>query len=219
MMSEITVFALCPDTQTFKPCLMAFSFSFAMLVVVFTFLFIDIFDTLGTVVGVAVKADMIDENGKIDRVERIFMADAVATTVGACLGTNTTTTYIESSTGIAEGGRTGLTAFTTAVCFALALLFAPLFLAIPAAATSPVLVIVGLFMLSPIRDIDFDDYSESIPAFLTLILIPLADSISRGILFGMVSYVILNTITGKVKKISITMWVLFVIFLLKFFIK
>ena len=193
--------------------------SWDMFVVVFTFLFIDIFDTLGTVVGVAVKADMIDENGKIDRVDRIFMADAVATTVGACLGTNTTTTYIESSTGIAEGGRTGLTAFTTAVCFALALLFAPLFLAIPAAATSPVLVIVGLFMLSPIRDIDFDDYSESIPAFLTLILIPLADSISRGILFGMVSYVILNTITGKVKKISITMWVLFVIFLLKFFIK
>lgn len=190
--------------------------SWDMLIVVFTFLFLDMFDTLGTVVGVSVKANMMDENGKIDKLDRIFMADALATTLGACFGTNTTTTYVESASGIAEGGRTGLTAFTCAICFALALLFAPLFLSIPAAATGPVLVIVGVFMMSPIRDIDLTDYSEAIPAFLTMALMPLTYSISNGILIGMIAYVVINACTGNFKKISLTMWILAALFILKY---
>lgn len=183
-----------------------------MLVIVFTFLFIDMFDTIGTVVGVSVKAGMIDKDGNVDRIDKIFMADAVATTAGACLGTSTTTTYIESASGVAEGGRTGLTSFTIVVCFALALFFAPLFLAIPAAATGPVLVIVGVFMMAPIREIDFSDYSEAIPAFITMLLMPLAYSISDGIMLGMISYVVLNALTGKFSKISVMLWVLAILF-------
>ncbi len=183
-----------------------------MLVIVFTFLFIDLFDTIGTVVGVSVKAGMVDKDGNVDRIDKIFMADAVATTAGACLGTSTTTTYIESATGVAEGGRTGLTAFTVAVCFALALFFAPLFLAIPNAATGPVLVIVGVFMMAPIKQIDFSDYSEAIPAFITMLLMPLAYSISDGIMLGMISYVLLNALTGKFRKISVMLWVLAILF-------
>lgn len=183
-----------------------------MLVIVFTFLFIDMFDTIGTVVGVSVKAGMIDKDGNVDRIDKIFMADAIATTAGACLGTSTTTTYIESASGVAEGGRTGLTSFTIVVCFALALFFAPLFLAIPAAATGPVLVIVGVFMMAPVRDIDFSDYSEAIPAFITMLLMPLAYSISDGIMLGMISYVVLNALTGKARKISVMLWVLAVLF-------
>ena len=187
-------------------------FTPAMLVIVFTFLFIDLFDTIGTVVGVSVKAGMVDKDGNIDRIDKIFMADAVATTAGACLGTSTTTTYIESTSGVAEGGRTGLTAFTIAVCFALSLFFAPLFLSIPNAATGPVLVIVGVFMMAPIKQIDFTDYSEAIPAFITMLLMPLAYSISDGIMLGMISYVVLNALTGKYKKVSVMLWVLAVLF-------
>lgn len=187
-------------------------FTPAMLVIVFTFLFIDLFDTIGTVVGVSIKAGMVDKDGNIDRIDKIFMADAVATTAGACLGTSTTTTYIESTSGVAEGGRTGLTAFTIAVCFALSLFFAPLFLSIPNAATGPVLVIVGVFMMAPIKQIDFTDYSEAIPAFITMLLMPLAYSISDGIMLGMISYVVLNALTGKYKKISVMLWVLAVLF-------
>ncbi len=187
-----------------------------MLIIVFTFLFIDMFDTIGTVVGVSVKAGMVDKKGNVDRLDKIFMADAVATTAGACLGTSTTTTYIESASGVAEGGRTGLTSFAIVVCFVLAMFFAPLFLAIPSAATGPVLVVVGVFMMAPIKNIEWGDYSEAIPAFLTLILMPLAYSISDGIMIGMISYVVINAICGKFNKISGMLWVLAILFIARY---
>ena len=191
-------------------------FTIDMLVVVFTFLFIDMFDTMGTLVGVCTKAGMMRPDGKIPGLNKAFMADAVATMTGACLGASTTTTYVESAAGVAQGGRTGLTSFATAVCFIIALFFAPLFLSIPAAATTPVLVIVGLFMLSPIKDIDLEDYAESIPAFITIIMMPLAYSISDGILCGLISYVAINALCGNFKKINITMWVLAALFVMKY---
>ena len=191
-------------------------FSFDMLAVVFTFLFIDMFDTMGTVIGVSQKAGFVDENGKVDGIDKIFMADAVGTVCGALLGTSTTTTYVESSAGVGAGGRTGLTAFSAAVCFALALFFAPLFLAIPGAATAPSLIIVGMMMMNPITKIDWLNYRESIPAFLTVILMPLAYSISDGILIGMISYVVLYALSGKIKQITPTMWVLAVLFILRY---
>ena len=191
-------------------------FTIDMLVVVFTFLFIDMFDTMGTLVGVCTKAGMMRPDGKIPGLNKAFMADAIATMTGACLGASTTTTYVESAAGVAQGGRTGLTSFATAVCFIIALFFAPLFLSIPAAATTPVLVIVGLFMLSPIKDIDLDDYAESIPAFITIIMMPLAYSISDGILCGLISYVAINALCGNFKKINITMWVLAILFVMKY---
>lgn len=195
--------------------------SWDMLIVVFTFLFCDMFDTIGTVVGVAVKAKMIDKDGKIDGVNKILMSDAIATTVGACLGTSTTTTYIESAAGIAEGGRSGLTAFVIAVCFILATFLSPLFLSIPAAATGPVLCIVGVIMAAPLRDINWDDFSEAIPAFITALLIPLSYSISDGIMLGTITYVILNAICGifkreYIKRISATMWGLAIMFILRY---
>lgn len=199
----------------------AFQFDFSqlftidMLIVIFTFLFIDMFDTIGTLVGVSTKAGMI-KDGKVPRLRKAFMADALGTTFGALLGSSTVTTYVESASGVAQGGRSGLTAFTTAVCFAVALLFAPIFLAIPGAATCPVLVIVGLFMLSPIKDIDFDDYSESIPAFICLIIMPLTYSISDGILIGIISYVLLNLLGRKYRKLTPAMYVLAVLFVLKY---
>ena len=190
--------------------------SLDMVVIVFTFLFIDMFDTIGTLVGVSTKANMLTPEGKIPRVKEAFMADAIATCAGACYGTSTTTTYVESAAGVAQGGRTGLTSFVVAVCFTIALLFSPLFLSIPAAATSPVLIIVGLFMLSPIKNIDLDDFSESIPAFVCIVMMPLAYSISDGILLGMICYVVLNVLCGNFKKITITMYVLAIIFMLKY---
>ena len=191
-------------------------FTIDMLVVVFTFLFIDMFDTMGTLVGVCTKAGMMRPDGKIPGLNKAFMADAIATMTGACLGASTTTTYVESAAGVAQGGRTGLTSFATAVCFIIALFFAPLFLSIPAAATTPVLVIVGLFMLSPIKDIDLEGYAESIPAFITIIMMPLAYSISDGILCGLISYVAINALCGNFKKINITMWVLAILFVMKY---
>ena len=195
-------------------------FTWDMLIVVFTFLFIDMFDTIGTVVGVSMKAGMVDENGKIDKIGRILMADAVATTVGSCLGASTTTTYIESAAGVGEGGRSGLTALVIACCFALALFLSPLFLAIPAAATGPALVIVGVMMCSSITKIDWNDYSESIPAFLTMLLMPLCYSISEGIMIGVIVYVILNGCSGhgRAKKISVTMWVLAILFVIRYLV-
>ena len=190
--------------------------SLDMVVVLFTFLFIDMFDTMGTVIGVSQKAGMVDEKGNIDGINKVFMADAVATTCGACLGTSTTTTDVESAAGVGAGGRTGLTAFVTACCFAIALFFAPIFTHIPAAATTAALVIVGLMMLSPIKEIDLDDYSESIPAFLTIILMPLCYSISDGILIGMIAYVVINALCGKFKKISVAMWVLAILFIARY---
>lgn len=191
-------------------------FTLDMLVVVFTFLFIDMFDTVGTLVGVCTKANIVDEKGNIARIKHAFMADSIATTCGAMLGTSTTTTYVESAAGVAQGGRSGLTAFVVAGGFAVALLFSPLFLSIPSAATAPALIIVGLLMLEPVKNIPFDDFSESIPAFVCLITMPLTYSIANGILLGMITYVLMNLITGKSKKLSPVMYVLAVLFILKF---
>ncbi len=191
-------------------------FTLDMLVVVFTFLFIDMFDTVGTLIGVSTKANLVDEKGNIYRLNEAFMADAIATTVGACLGTSTTTTYVESASGVAQGGRSGLTALVIACCFAVALFFSPLFLSIPAAATAPVLIIVGLMMLEPIKYIDFNDFSEGIPAFICIIMMPLAYSISDGILIGMICYTIFNLLCGNFKKITPTMIILATLFVLKY---
>ena len=187
-----------------------------MLVVVFTFLFIDMFDTVGTLVGVCTKANMIDEKGNIYRIKQAFMADAIATTAGAMLGTSTTTTYVESAAGVAQGGRSGLTALAVAICFAVALFFSPLFLSIPAAATAPALIIVGLLMMEPITKIPFNDFSESIPAFVCIVMMPLTYSISNGILLGMIAYVLMNIVCGKFKKITPAMYLLAILFVLKF---
>ncbi|MBQ8854435.1 MAG: NCS2 family permease [Alistipes sp.] len=190
--------------------------SLDMVVVVFTFLFIDMFDTIGTLVGVCTKAKIMTPEGRIPRVREAFMADAIATTVGACIGTSTTTTFVESASGVAQGGRSGLTAFAVAICFAIALFFSPLFLAIPSAATAPILVIVGLFMMGPIKNIPFDNYAESIPAFVTIIMMPMVYSISDGILLGMISYVLLNLACGNYRRITPTMYILAVLFILKY---
>ena len=206
--------------ESIEPIFCQFEFdkilSLDMLVVVFTFLFIDMFDTVGTLVGVCTKANMTDEKGNITRIKHAFMADSIATTVGAMLGTSTTTTYVESAAGVAQGGRSGLTAFAVGICFAVALFFSPLFLSIPAAATAPALIIVGLLMIEPIKNIPFDDFSESIPAFICLIMMPLTYSISNGILLGMIAYVLMNLITGKRKKVSWTMAILAILFVLKY---
>lgn len=191
-------------------------FTLDMLIVVFTFLFIDMFDTVGTLIGVCTKANLVDKKGNIKRLNEAFMADAIATTVGACLGTSTTTTYVESAAGVAQGGRSGLTAFIVACCFVVALFFSPLFLSIPAAATAPVLIIVGLMMLEPIRKIDFSDFSESIPAFICIIMMPMAYSISDGILLGVISYFLINLVCGNFKKLTPTMCILAVLFMLKY---
>ena len=191
-------------------------FSVDMLVVVFTFFFIDMFDTVGTLVGVCTKAKMIDENGNIHRVKQAFMADSIATTVGALLGTSTTTTYVESAAGVAQGGRSGLTALVVGCCFVIAMFFSPLFLSIPSAATAPALIIVGLLMAEQIKNVDFDDFSESIPAFVCMIMMPLTYSISNGILIGMITYVLMNIICGKFKKLSPAMYILAVLFILKY---
>ena len=191
-------------------------FSLDMLAIVFTFLFIDMFDTVGTLVGVCTKANMVDEKGNINRIKQAFMADSIATTVGAMLGTSTTTTYVESAAGVAQGGRSGLTAFAVAACFGIALFFSPLFLSIPSAATAPALVIVGLLMLEPIVKIPFDDFSESIPAFVCIITMPLSYSISNGILLGMISYVLMNVICGNFKKVTPAMYILAALFVLKY---
>ena len=191
-------------------------FSLDMLVVVFTFLFIDMFDTVGTLVGVCTKANMVDEKGNIKRLKEAFMADSIATPVGAVLGTSTTTTYVESAAGVAQGGRSGLTAFVVGACFAVALFFSPLFLSIPAAATAPALIIVGLLMMEPIIMIPFNDFSESIPAFVCIVMMPLTYSISIGILLGMIAYVLMNMACGKFKKITPAMYILAGLFILKF---
>lgn len=191
-------------------------FTFDMLLVVFTMLFMDLFDTVGSIVGVCIKSGMVNEDGSINRINEAFMADAVATTAGACLGTSTTTTYVESASGVAIGGRSGLTAFVIASCFGISLFLSPLFLSIPSAATAPVLIIVGLFMLEPVRKINFSDYTESIPAFVCIITIPLAYSISDGILLSIICYVLLNVCCGNFKKLTPTMYVLAIMFLLKY---
>ncbi|MBQ9548057.1 MAG: NCS2 family permease [Bacteroidales bacterium] len=191
--------------------------SWDMLAVVFTFLFIDMFDTMGTIIGVHQGAGLINKgNEEIPGVEKMFLADSVATICGACFGTSTTTTYVESASGVGEGGRTGLTAFSVAVLFALALFLSPIFLAIPSAATAPALIIVGVMMMPSIKTIHWEDYCKAIPAFVTIIMMPLAYSISDGILLGVISYVLCHAVAGKFKEISITMWVLAALFICKY---
>ncbi|MCD4712046.1 MAG: NCS2 family permease [Clostridiales bacterium] len=190
-------------------------FSLDMLIVLFVFLFVDMFDTVGTLVGVSTKAKMLTEDGKVPNAKKALFADAVGTTVGAIFGTSTVTTYVESAAGVAEGGRTGLTSVVTAGLFAVALLFSPLFIMIPSAATAPALILVGLFMMSPVKEIDFDDFTEAIPAFLTILMMPLTYSISDGIVFGMLSYVALKAITGKFKDIHILTWIIAFFFIIK----
>ena len=190
--------------------------TFDMLIVVFTFLFVDIFDTLGTLVGVSTKANMLDKNGNVPNIKKAFMADALGTTFGAMLGTSTVTTYVESAAGVSEGGRTGMTSLITAICFAVALFFAPVFLAIPGAATAPALILEGLFMIAPIKELDFNDYSESIPAFICILAMPLTYSIAEGITLGVLSYVFINALAGNFKKLSIGMYILAVLFILKY---
>lgn len=190
--------------------------SLDMLIVVFTFLFVDMFDTVGTLIGVSSKANMLDKEGRVPRVKQALMADAIGTTVGAMLGTSTVTTYVESAAGVSEGGRTGLTSLTVAGLMLLALFLSPIFLMIPGAATAPALILVGAMMMTPVKNIDFDDFTESIPAFLTIIMMPLTYSISEGILFGVLSFVILKVLTGRFKDITIVTVILAVLFLLKF---
>ncbi len=191
--------------------------SWDMLAVVFTFLFIDMFDTMGTIIGVHQGAGLIKKGGdEIEGVEKMFLADSIATVAGACFGTSTTTTYVESASGVGEGGRTGLTAFSVAIFFALALFLSPIFLAIPGAATAPALIIVGVMMMPSIKTIHWEDYCKAIPAFVTIIMMPLAYSISDGILLGVISYVLCHAVAGKFKEISITMWVLAALFVCKY---
>lgn len=191
-------------------------FSKDMVIIVFTLLFVDLFDCIGTVIGVTNRAGMIKEDGKIPGLKKIFMVDSVSTAAGAVMGTSTVAVYVESAAGVNEGGRSGLTSFITGVCFLISLFFAPFFLAIPAAATAPVLVLVGLMMMSNIWKIDFFDYKESIPAFICIIFMPLAYSISDGIMLGHLMYVIINLLSGNRKVLSVGMYVLAAVFLLKF---
>ncbi|PKM56298.1 MAG: guanine permease [Firmicutes bacterium HGW-Firmicutes-5] len=188
------------------------------LVVVFAFLFVDLFDTLGTLIGVSSKAGFLDEKGNLPKAKQALFADAVATTVGAVLGTSTTTTYIESAAGVSDGGRTGLTAVSTAALFAVALFFSPIFLAVPAFATAPALIIVGFYMMESVAKITFSDYSEAIPAFLTMIVMPLTYSISDGIVFGFVSYTIINLLIGKTNKLSLLMYIVSILMVVNFII-
>ncbi len=182
-------------------------FTTDMAIILFTFLFVDMFDTVGTLVGVSTKANMLNEKGEVPNCKQALFADAVATTAGACLGTSTVTTFVESATGVSAGGRSGLTALVVAGLFLVALFLSPLFLMVPGAATTPALVLVGLFMMSPIKDIDLDDYSESIPAFLTLLFMPMTYSIAEGIIIGMLSYIILKLLSGNYRQVSIASYI------------
>jgi AGZA family xanthine/uracil permease-like MFS transporter len=205
------------------PLLFQFDFasvmSFQFFTVFFTFLFVDIFDTVGTLVGVSTQAGLLDKDGKIPRVKQALLADAVGTVAGAALGTSTVTSFVESTAGVAAGGRTGLTSLTCAVLFLLALFLSPLFLLIPAAATAPALVMVGFLMMRPVTTIDFTDPTEGIPAFLAIVMMPFAYSIAEGIVYGVISFVILKAASGKFKEITVVTWILFAIFILRNFLK
>ena len=191
-------------------------FSLNMVVVVFTFLFVDLFDTVGCLVGVASKGNMLDEKGKLPRAKEALFADAVATTTGALLGTSTVTAYVESAAGIGEGGKTGLTAVTTGILFLLSLFFAPVFTSIPTQATAPVLIIVGVMMASSLKEIDFGDFTNAIPAFLTFTMMPLAYSIADGIIFGIISFTVLKLATNKSKEVNLSLILLSILFIAKF---
>jgi len=208
-----------PVSVPAAPLLFQFDFSsilsFKFFTVFFTFLFVDIFDTVGTLVGVTTQAGLIDRNGNIPRLKQAFLSDAIGTVAGAALGTSTVTSYVESTAGVAAGGRTGLTALSTAVLFLLALIFSPVFLLIPGAATAPALIFVGFLMMSPVTEINFKDPTEGIPAFITVVMMPFAYSIAEGIVYGVISYVILKVVTRRFKEINVVTWLLFAVFLLK----
>ncbi|MDO5695335.1 MAG: NCS2 family permease [Eubacteriales bacterium] len=208
--------SMAPTALAFRDFGLREIFSMDMLVVVFTFLFIDLFDTIGTLIGTAAKADMLDERGRLPNAGRALLADAVGTTVGAMMGTSTVTTFVESSAGIAEGGRTGLSAVVTAAFMALSLFFAPFFLLIPPSATAAALIVVGLFMMGSIAAIDFTDYAEGLPAFVTIIIMPLSGSIGDGLMCGIIAYVITNILARRTKEVSVFMIVLAVIFIAKY---
>lgn len=193
-------------------------FSFGIIPIIFTFTFVDMFDTIGTLIGVSSKAGMLDEKGHLPRANRALLADALGTSFGAIMGTSTVTTYVESASGVAEGGRTGLTSLTVAGLFMLSLFFAPLVSIVPGAATAPVLIIVGVFMMETIMRIDFSDYMEAIPAFLTIVMMPFAFSIAEGIVFGILAYTILHVLAGRYREISVTMWILSLLFIIRFFV-
>ncbi len=210
------IISLPPDIS---PVFMKFEweniFTLDMLIVVFTFLFVNLFDTIGTLLGVASKAGFIDNDGNFPQIKKALFADALGTTFGSMLGTSTVTSYVESVSGVAAGGRTGLTSVSTALMFAFSLFLAPLFLMVPPSATAPALILVGLFMITSIVNINFANITESLPAFLTIIMMPFAFSIAQGIVFGMLSYVFLKASTGKFRHISVTMWVIFLLFIVK----
>ena len=226
--ADIGYYSLLPDfsngisvpsmAPTFMKMDFSIVFSLDFVVIMFAFLFVDMFDTLGTLIGVASKADMLDKDGKLPKIKGALLSDAVGTTVGAVCGTSTVTTFVESASGVAEGGRTGLTSLVAAVLFGLSLLLSPIFLAIPSFATAPALIIVGYLMLTSVTKIDFNDMTEAIPCFIAIIAMPFMYSISEGISMGVISYVVINVITGKAKekKISLLMYILAVLFILKY---
>lgn len=225
---ELGMFSVFPDMsggfgiKSMAPTFMKMDFSRVLsldfLVIMFAFLFVDLFDTLGTLIGVASKADMLDKDGKLPKIKGALLSDAIGTSVGAVFGTSTTTTFVESAAGVAEGGRTGLTAVVAAALFGLSLFLSPIFLAIPSFATAPALVVVGFLMITSITKIDFNDYTEAIPAYICIIAMPFMYSISEGIAMGVIAYVVINLATGKVKskKVSTLMYVLAVLFVLKY---
>ena len=226
--ADIGYYILLPDfsngisvpsmAPTFMKMDFSIVFSLDFVVIMFAFLFVDMFDTLGTLIGVASKADMLDKDGKLPKIKGALLSDAVGTTVGAVCGTSTVTTFVESASGVAEGGRTGLTSLVAAVLFGLSLLLSPIFLAIPSFATAPALIVVGYLMLTSVTKIDFNDMTEAIPCFIAIIAMPFMYSISEGISMGVISYVVINVITGKAKekKISVLMYVLAILFVLKY---
>ena len=226
--ADIGYYSLLPDfsngisvpsmAPTFMKMDFSIVFSLDFVVIMFAFLFVDMFDTLGTLIGVASKADMLDKDGKLPKLKGALLSDAVGTTVGAVCGTSTVTTFVESASGVAEGGRTGLTSIVAGILFALSLLLSPIFLAIPSFATAPALIVVGYLMLTSVTKIDFSDMTEAIPCFIAIIAMPFMYSISEGISMGVISYVVINLITGKAKekKISVLMYVLAILFVLKY---
>lgn len=226
--ADIGYYSLLPDfsngisvpsmAPTFMKMDFSIVFSLDFVVIMFAFLFVDMFDTLGTLIGVASKADMLDKDGKLPKIKGALLSDAVGTTVGAVCGTSTVTTFVESASGVAEGGRTGLTSIVAGILFALSLLLSPIFLAIPSFATAPALIVVGYLMLTSVTKIDFSDMTEAIPCFIAIIAMPFMYSISEGISMGVISYVVINLITGKAKekKISVLMYVLAILFVVKY---
>ena len=226
--ADLGYYSLLPDfsngisvpsmAPTFMKMDFSIVFSLDFVVIMFAFLFVDMFDTLGTLIGVASKADMLDKDGKLPKIKGALLSDAVGTTVGAVCGTSTVTTFVESASGVAEGGRTGLTSIVAGILFALSLLLSPIFLAIPSFATAPALIVVGYLMLTSVTKIDFSDMTEAIPCFIAIIAMPFMYSISEGISMGVISYVVINLITGKAKekKISVLMYVLAILFVLKY---